>query len=262
MQRRVRARNQNRYRPLKPPAPQKSCRRENRRQLFLGSEGKVAERSVVAPARDATIYFNHTAIDNDVSIHAPTRGATGVTAATLHETINFNPRTRIGATEYFYFIGLGPNISTHAPARGATFLTATAAAVETLFQPTPPHGVRQQTCIKANTCLPFYYIFCTDPCQSSRNFFCRPSSFSIFSYVVGADLPGNPCALAIRTALNADPFSLFSPKGYCLQGLALAGEVQRRKWPSVWGDKKPPRRCPARQGGHKFYLTSVTSKWG
>lgn len=120
MQRRVRARNQNRYRPLKPPAPQKSCRRENRRQLFLGSEGKVAERSVVAPARDATIYFNHTAIDNDVSIHAPTRGATGVTAATLHETINFNPRTRIGATDYFYFIGLGPNISTHAPARGAT----------------------------------------------------------------------------------------------------------------------------------------------
>lgn len=240
MQRRVRARNQNRHRPLKPPAPQKSCRRFSRRQLFLGSEGKVAERFGAAPARGAT---------RPAGGYSPPRR-------------DFNPRTHAGydmtlnAVQHIFVISI------HTPARGATKVIKTIYDPLAEFQPTPPHRVRQQTCIKANTCLPFYYIFCTDPCQSSRNFFCRPSSFSIFSYVVGADLPGNPCALAIRTALNADPFSLFSPKGYCLQGLALAGEVQRRKWPSVWGDKKPPRRCPARQGGHKFYLTSVTSKWG
>ena len=166
------------------------------------------------------------------------RPSTGQSATT---STYFNPRPRTGCDS-------NPRPAQKAPRT---------------FQPTPPHRVRQQTCIKANTCLPFYYIFCTDPCQSSRNFFSR-SSF--FPYFVSADLPENPCGLAIRTVLNADSFSLFSPKGHCLQGLALAGEAQWRKWPSVWGDKKPPQRCPARRGGHKkrlfSYLTSVTSKWG
>lgn len=176
--------------------------------------------------------------------------------------LHFNPRTRTGCDQPQKLWLVVAPISTHAPAQGATAKSSWPLH-KSKFQPPPPHRAQQQTCIKANICFPLYYIFCTDPCQSSRNFFSRPS---FFPYFVSADLPENPCGLAIRTVLNADPFSPFSPKGHCLQGLALAGEAQRRRWPSVWGDKKPPRRCPARRGGHKkrlfSYLTSVTSKWG
>ena len=61
-------------------------------------------------------------VDNwtEISIHAPTRGATDeiVVFGGLRE--NFNPRTHEGCDQFLLYKPLEPYISIHAPTRGAT----------------------------------------------------------------------------------------------------------------------------------------------
>ena len=69
-----------------------------------------------------------------VSIHAPARGATVVTAATTVELRSFNPRPREGRRP-----GAGARVvvSIHAPARGDVMVGMSSSRS---FQSTPPRG--------------------------------------------------------------------------------------------------------------------------
>ena len=59
--------------------------------------------------------------ENDISIHAPARGATDYTGAGTELDIYFNPRSREGSDEASTASPhASKNISIHAPARGAT----------------------------------------------------------------------------------------------------------------------------------------------
>ena len=78
----------------------------------------------------------------DVSIHAPTRGATYEYHRYLGKCkVSIHAPTR-GATLLIYFSGCNFKVSIHAPTRGATFWTV-ANTSRSGFQSTHPRGVRQ-----------------------------------------------------------------------------------------------------------------------
>ena len=130
--------------------------------------------------------------------------------------LHFNPRPRTGCDQPQKLWLVVAPISTHAPAQGATAKSSWPLH-KSKFQPTPPHRVRQQTCIKANTYFPPYYIFCTDPCQSSHNFFCHPSSSSIFSLFCQCRPAGK---------------SLCACHSHCLERRALLSVFSKRPLPA------------------------------
>ena len=81
---------------------------------------QVEEVSIHAPARGATADRGELSAERDVSIHAPARGATPVAS----------------------LAGGVSEVSIHAPARGATWELLHNAKIEWLFQFTHPRGVR------------------------------------------------------------------------------------------------------------------------
>ena len=112
------------------------------------------------------IDFNDGVFIDQISIHAPTRGATSRWVCEITQDDNFNPRTHTGCDCYWwlrqsYFF----SISIHAPTRGATFLSRVSRRLRTIsihaptrdatkrlrpfglnfkrFQSTHPHGVRR-----------------------------------------------------------------------------------------------------------------------
>ena len=78
----------------------------------------------------------------DVSIHAPTRGATGFVGLSSSEIASFNPRTHTGCDLRICASSLATiSVSIHAPTRGATE-KQNQWNIDQWFQSTHPHGVR------------------------------------------------------------------------------------------------------------------------
>ena len=77
------------------------------------------EVSIHAPARGATIPWDYAEPALFVSIHAPARGATSI-FFTLHLLRSFNPRSREGSDAVAVERSAIMPVSIHAPARGAT----------------------------------------------------------------------------------------------------------------------------------------------
>ena len=97
--------------------------------------------SIHAPARGATRAVKAVAWTALVSIHAPARGATeaqGLAEQLQHVSIHAPAR---GATETILQAGFARVVSIHAPARGATWEQVDLAS-GLLFQSTPPRGGR------------------------------------------------------------------------------------------------------------------------
>ena len=103
---------------------------------------------------------------HSISIHAPTRGATGAGRVQTCSRLDFNPRAHEGRDAICAYLGVQPGISIHAPTRGATSSSrkskvqqkisihaptrgATADDVAIVgmvrFQSTRPRGARHQT---------------------------------------------------------------------------------------------------------------------
>ena len=103
---------------------------------------------------------------DEVSIHAPSRGATGSRRQNLSSWVRFNPRTLTGCDSSYTVQQQGshgvsihapsrgatdktnPNqkhltVSIHAPSRGATLPSKQAIMLYGMFQSTHPHGVRR-----------------------------------------------------------------------------------------------------------------------
>ena len=80
----------------------------------------------------------------DVSIHAPTRGATreGISPATGKRKVSIHAPTR-GATHAKDHCWSQLQVSIHAPTRGATISTSLSPEAYRLFQSTHPRGVRR-----------------------------------------------------------------------------------------------------------------------
>ena len=83
-------------------------------------ENGASEVSIHAPTRGATCNLHQSRYYQVVSIHAPTRGATSLRIVSLKYT----------------------SVSIHAPTRGATFLASYHHVLSHRFQSTHPHGVR------------------------------------------------------------------------------------------------------------------------
>ncbi len=86
----------------------------------------MAEISIHAPPRGATVHENEVLAKKAISIHAPPRGATAAVDAekkALEISIHAPPR---GATPGKYLFAYERYISIHAPPRGATLAMATA----------------------------------------------------------------------------------------------------------------------------------------
>ena len=82
-------------------------------------------------------------VENTISIHAPTRGATSDEALErIFSKISIHAPTR-GATMYKVELCIYLEISIHAPTRGATVDTPRVADA-LIFQSTLPRGERQQ----------------------------------------------------------------------------------------------------------------------
>ena len=82
----------------------------------------MAEISIHAPTRGATgTHYKQYSILR-ISIHAPTRGATCSILSNRIQIINFNPRSHEGSDTFFRVTIHKRSISIHAPTRGATFL--------------------------------------------------------------------------------------------------------------------------------------------
>ncbi len=80
-------------------------------------------------------------MDNDVSIHAPTRGATAIVLSFNPVSFRFNPRAHEGRdVALFRPRGIG-HVSIHAPTRGATPCVVVVEA-GWAFQSTRPRGAR------------------------------------------------------------------------------------------------------------------------
>ena len=96
---------------------------------------------------DLSTVFANTYFSN-ISIHAPTRGATfnnGV--VTIETTISIHAPTR-GATNNSTILSNNQIISIHAPTRGATMQAVLMTVIKTIFQSTLPREERQQYCTK------------------------------------------------------------------------------------------------------------------
>jgi len=82
-----------------------------------------------------------------VSIHAPTRGATAQSFATLAVLGRFNPRAHAGRDIGGCEGDDGLAVSIHAPTRGATFDKSTMSCA-VVFQSTRPRGARRRKCVR------------------------------------------------------------------------------------------------------------------
>ena len=86
----------------------------------LGSDR--SQISIHAPTRGATTTGHAVMQLNKISIHAPTRGATAGGQALAGAEFYFNPRAHEGRDFVVRFAVANNNISIHAPTRGATLL--------------------------------------------------------------------------------------------------------------------------------------------
>ena len=109
-------------------------------------ENGASEVSIHAPTRGATIGItDRVSSEERVSIHAPTRGATSNPGEVQPRPQGFNPRTHTGCDDTevaLYTAHL--DVSIHAPTRGATKRGVSYLNQEK-FQSTHPHGVRHTT---------------------------------------------------------------------------------------------------------------------
>ena len=78
----------------------------------------------------------------EISIHAPTRGATANGGEMIYDHNDFNPRSHTGSDTCVVIKVVDFKISIHAPTRGATVF-AGLAIYNQLFQSTLPHGERR-----------------------------------------------------------------------------------------------------------------------
>ena len=86
----------------------------------MGKKKTQFDISIHAPTRGATVSEIASSFAQTISIHAPTRGATVDAMYTgANYDISIHAPTR-GATQDAYITGSIPNISIHAPTRGAT----------------------------------------------------------------------------------------------------------------------------------------------
>ena len=103
--------------------------------------------SIHAPTRGATACLERGDDYDDISIHAPTRGATsGQRCPLSYFLISIHAPTR-GATISNVDFKSIPYISIHAPTRGATEKPTINMTIN-LFQSTLPREERQQYCTK------------------------------------------------------------------------------------------------------------------
>ena len=100
--------------------------------------------SIHAPTRGATGILHGKVGGTDISIHAPTRGATMIYALRLVEKEDFNPRSHKGSdVVVMCLVQVNKEISIHAPTRGAT-IRRHRNNLFRRFQSTLPQGERQQ----------------------------------------------------------------------------------------------------------------------
>ena len=78
-----------------------------------------------------------------ISIHAPTRGATSLKATEYKLSIDFNPRSHERSDNYIPDEFKSYIISIHAPTRGATFASIANYVLTGEFQSTLPREERQ-----------------------------------------------------------------------------------------------------------------------
>ena len=116
---------------------------EGRDSASVDISNKLSDVSIHAPTRGATtIHSIHTPLILNVSIHAPTRGATLVGRERRFEDACFNPRAHEGRdiTEGETTVSL--QVSIHAPTRGATPYYLRSHGLRLSFQSTRPRGAR------------------------------------------------------------------------------------------------------------------------
>ena len=103
--------------------------------------GEIAEVSIHAPTKGATIPITVTVTADTVSIHAPTKGATSLMGIILISRSRFNPRSHEGSDyDYQDYINSFA-VSIHAPTKGATIYSSNI-PVTALFQSTLPRRER------------------------------------------------------------------------------------------------------------------------
>ena len=102
---------------------------------------RMGEISIHAPTRGATVWYTLEDLAEAISIHAPTRGATDVNAMESAIIIDFNPRSHEGSDFCPFSFGFLFCISIHAPTRGATEIYG-GEEIFNKFQSTLPRGER------------------------------------------------------------------------------------------------------------------------
>ena len=98
--------------------------------------------SIHAPTRGATELWVFLIIKPPVSIHAPTRGATKPSYL-LSATTCFNPRPHARGDLLLTTVLRDKSVSIHAPTRGATERVTIDTKLITRFQSTPPREGRR-----------------------------------------------------------------------------------------------------------------------
>ena len=102
----------------------------------------VANVSIHAPSRGATPSPNNKHNTINVSIHAPSRGATGPPTVIINHTVGFNPRTLTGCDDgIIFFRGKVDSFQSTHP-HGVRPVSTSDVLMPWKFQSTHPHGVR------------------------------------------------------------------------------------------------------------------------
>ena len=83
---------------------------------------KAQDISIHAPAKGATTGGKAGDQTARISIHAPAKGATGCCRSGNHSRHHFNPRSREGSDRFKWITEEQKAISIHAPAKGATLI--------------------------------------------------------------------------------------------------------------------------------------------
>ena len=99
--------------------------------------------SIHAPTRGATVVTLRGSLIKTVSIHAPTRGATRTGREECGVHGRFNPRAHAGRDFLPIFFPNSRGVSIHAPTRGATCCCIAPVKIVNGFQSTRPRGARQ-----------------------------------------------------------------------------------------------------------------------
>ena len=107
--------------------------------LPLGTIDNFNPRSHERSDTDSPCTLRHCLI----SIHAPTRGATGSNCAYAPRLIYFNPRSHERSDCCSPYFAVFPSISIHAPTRGATSYSAIALAFMSISIHAPTRGATQ-----------------------------------------------------------------------------------------------------------------------